>query len=148
MHCTVLLLIISFLANVPVSLDICAVYRVLLWRVKQVKDFRWLRSSWGYERSPHMSSVKQNGVCSRLSGVMLANGCTDDWETRIIRNIHFIEPRTKNQTNIFITYITHTEHTIIVYVSDPWFLFALGIPELKYKKALFPPSLLAIGKLH
>jgi len=27
-------------------------------------------------------------------------------------------------------------------------LFALGIPELKYKKALFPPSLLAIGKLH
>ena len=62
----------------------------------------------------------RNTVYARLSGVTVRAGLTDKWETRIIQNIYFIEPRTKNKTIIYLLYTlyvhTHTHMYVCVCV--------------------------------
>ena len=152
MHHAVLLLI-SFLANVPVIQEICAVSRILLWRVKQVKDFKF---QWkiSVKKQPRLRAfptyVVSETNCSVLS---IIRGNVGEGVHGLFRDTYNPErtldwaTNRKYNCNIFIICIIHTKLTIIVRVNRPWFLFAFGIPEQKSKNALFPPSSLVIDNL-
>jgi hypothetical protein len=61
-------------------------------------------------------------VYCQLSGVMAGSGCTDNWQTRIIKNIQCIEQRAKYK---IVSYLLYTQ-----YIHSFSLLFAHTVSDL------------------